>query len=244
MSFSFSTTAGASQSSTRPRLAGNEIYTVKFDGCEIVDIKGVKDPDKVYKVLKIKFSNNDGTYEHTIFEPRQEDFTRGENEYTDKNGVKGKIPQPSGVENMMLLFKHAIDIINPTIAKQIDEGTKNLGASNWDGLRELVSKILNAGKGATCQIKLLKNSKGEATFPGYFSGLTKPDPITGKSKAYIRNNFIGEKLSFSTYENQRIAKELEAKPTRINSFSSENELSSPNGFSSNDNDLDFEIPTL
>ncbi len=79
MSFSFNTTAGASQSSAKPRLAGNDIYNVKFDGCEIVDIKGVKDPDKVYKVIKLKFSNGDGIYEHTVFEPRPEDFTRTEN---------------------------------------------------------------------------------------------------------------------------------------------------------------------
>lgn len=244
MSFSFNTTAGASQSSAKPRLAGNDIYTVKFDGCEIIDIKGVKDPDKTYKVLKLKFSNPEGTYEHTVFEPRQEDFTRGENEYTNKEGKKEKIPQSSGVENMMLLFKHAIDSINPTIAKQIDEGTKNLGAANWDGLRELVAKILNAGKGATVQIKLLKNSKGEATFPGYFSGLTKPDPVSGVSKAYIRNNFIGEKLTFSTYEAQRIAKEAEAKPTRVNSFGGGSESFMTNDIPANDNNLDFDLPTL
>ena len=244
MSFSFNTTAGASQSTTRPRLAGNEIYTVKFDGCEIQDIKGVKEPDKTYKVLKLKFSNSEGTYEHTIFEPRQEDFTRGENEYTTKEGKKEKIPQPSGVENIMLLFKHAIDSINPTIAKQIDEGSKNLGAANWDALRELVAKILNAGKGATIQIKLLKNSKGEAIFPGYFSGLTKPDPVSGVSKAYIRNNFIGEKLAFSTYESQRIANESNAKPARVNSFAGGSEMGMVSANQSNSNDLDFDLPSL
>lgn len=244
MSFSFNTTAGASQSSTRPRLAGNDIYTVKFDGCEIVDIKGVKEPDKTYKVLKLKFSNTDGYYEHTVFEPKADDFTRGESEFTNKDGKKEKIPQASGVENIMLLFKHAIDSINPTIAKQIDEGTKNLGASNWDGLRELVAKILNAGKGTTVQIKLLKNSKGEPTFPGFYSGLTKPDPITGASKAYIRNNFIGEKLSFSTYEVQRISNEANAKPTKVNSFAGTTSDNFMANTASNDNDLDFDLPSL
>lgn len=240
MSFSFSTTAGASQSSAKPRLRGNDIYSVKFEGCEIVDIKGVKEPDKVYKVLKLKFSNDEGSFEHTIFEPREEDFKRGENEIVTKSGTKEKIPQSSGVENMMLLFKHAIDAINPTVGKQIDDGSKNLGAANWDGLRDLVAKILNAGKGAVVQIKLLINNKGEAIFPGYFSGLTKPDPISGVSKAYIRNNFIGDKLSFTTYEVQRISKESSAKPERINSFAAPAGVSTP----SNDNDLDFDIPSL
>lgn len=213
MSFSFNSTAGASQSSSKPRLAGNSIHTVKFDGCEIQDIKGVKDPTKEYKVIKLKFSNDSGTYEKTIFEPRQEDFTRGESKYTDKkSGEERSIPQPSGVENMMLLFKHAIDAIVPAIGKQIDDGSRNLGANSWDDLRSLVSQILDKGKGAEVEIKLLTDSKGEPTFPGFFSGISK------EGKAYVRNNFIGHKLGFSSYEMTRINNAATAKPTKVDSF--------------------------
>ena len=238
MSFSFNTTAGASQSSAKPRLAGNDIYNVKFDGCEIVDIKGVKDPDKVYKVIKLKFSNGDGIYEHTVFEPRPEDFTRTENEYTSKDGKKEKIPQPSGVENMMLLFKHAIDSIAPSIGKEIDNGTKNLGAANWNDLRTLVAKILDSGKGKEVQIKLLKNTKGEATFPGYFSGITK------EGKAYVRNNFIGDKLAFSTYEITRINNEANAKPTRAASYGTQPTVGSESSLGTPGLDIEFDMPVL
>lgn len=239
MSFSFATTAGASQSSTKPRLAGNNIYTVKFDGCEIQDIKGVKDPSKEYKVLKLKFSNDAGSFEHTIFEPRPEDFTRGETKYNDKNtGEEKKIPQPSGVENVMLLFKHAIDTINPTVAKQIDEGTKNLGAKDWNDLRILVSKILDAGKGIEFEIKLLSNSKGEATFPGYFSGLTK------EGKAYVRNNFIGHKLAFSAYETSKVNNAATAKPNKVESFNSTPLVALDNATQDTPLDFTFEMPDL
>ncbi len=238
MSFSFNTTAGASQSSTKPRLAGNDIYDVKFEGCEIQDIKGVKDTSAVYKVLKLKFANEQGTYEHTVFEPRPEDFKRGENEYTSKEGKKEKIPQTSGVENMMLLFKHAIDSINPTVAKQIDEGTKNLGATDWDGLRKLVVQILDAGKGTSMQIKLLRNTKGEATFPGFFAGITK------EGKAYVRNNFIGDKLSFSTYEKQRIETEASAKPTAAKTYSAPSIAGTTQGSESAGVDIQFDMPIL
>jgi len=218
MSFSFNTTAGASQSTAKPRLAGNSIYDVKFDGCEIQDIQGVKDPDKVYKVIKLKFSNESGTFEHTVFEPRPEDFKRGETEYKNKEGKMEKIPQPSGIESMMLLFKHAIDAIVPSIGKEIDEQKRSLGANDWEGLRKLVVTILDKGKGNSTKIKLLKNSKtGEAVFPGFFAGLTRPD-TDGVSRAYVKNNFIGEKLAFSTYEADRIKKESEAKPTKVDSF--------------------------
>ena len=218
MNFSFNTTAGASQSSIKPRLEGNQICTVKFIGSEIQDIQGVKDPTQVYKVLKLKFENSDGYFEHTVFEPKPNDFNREEREITTKEGKTERIPQVSNVETMMLLFKHLIDAINPTIAQQIDNNTKSLSAPTWDTLRSLVSQILDAGKGTEVSIKLLKNSRGEATFPGYFAGLTKPDPVTGVSKAYIRNNFIGNKLAFTAYEKTRITNEASAKPTKVNSF--------------------------
>ena len=239
-SFSFNSTAGASQSSSKPRLEGNNIYTVKFDGCETQDIQGVKDPTAVYKVLKLKFSNVDGSFEHTVFEPRSEDFNRTETPYTDKKTGESKtIPQPSGVENMMLLFKHAIDVINPKIAKDIDEGTKNLGANDWDSMRKLVSQILDAGKGAEFQIKLLKNGKtGEATFPGYFTGISK------EGKAYIRNNFMGAKIAFSTYEMTRINNEANAKHTKVSSMASESADLVPSSDTPAGLDMSFDMPLL
>lgn len=212
--FTFNTTAGTSQSTTKPKLVGNNIYDVKFDGCEIQDIQGVKDPTAVFKVLKLKFSNEDGTFEHTVFEPRTEDFNRRESEVTNKQGKVEKIPQASNVENMMLLFKHAIDALVPAIGKQIDSKEKSLGAANWEELRKLVATILDKGKGVSTRIKLSKNSKtGEAVFPGFFTGLTK------EGVAYIRNNFIGAKLAFSTYELQKISNEASAVPTKASDFS-------------------------
>lgn len=235
--FSFNTTAGASQSAAKSRLTGNDIYTVKFDGCEIVDIKGVKDPSMTYKVLKLKFSNEEGTFEHTIFEPKQSDFNRTETEFT-KDGKTEKIPQASGVENMMLLFKHAIDAIAPKVGKQIDDGSKNLGAPNWEGLRLLVSQILDSGKGTETKIKLMINNKGEAQFPGFFSGVSR------EGKAYIRNNFMGEKLAFSTYELTRINNAATARPTPMANTARAN---TPIDITTTQNDpldFSFEMPNL
>lgn len=236
--FSFNTTAGASQSTTKPRLSGNEIYTVKFDGCEIVDIQGVKDPTLVYKVIKLKFSNEDGCFEHAVFEPKDTDFTRTENEFTDnKTGKKSMIPQPSNVESMMLFFKHAIDSINPTIAMKIDGGTVNLNAASWEELRTLVAKILDDGSKTTeFKIKLLKNSKtGEATFPGFFTGIKKDD-----NKAYVKNNFIGPKVSFSVYEAGKILKESTAVVTNTAKSAFNGDL---NETSASDSGLDMNFDT-
>lgn len=239
MGFSFSTTAGASQSVVKPRLSGNEIYTVKFDGTEIVDIVGVKDPSITYKVIKLKFSTDDGSFEHAVFEPLEKDFGRTETDYTDKVGKKSTIPQPSNVESMMLFFKHAIDAINPVVALKIDSQTTSLNASSWDELRQLVGKILDAGKGTSFKIKLLKNGKtGEATFPGYFTGIKKED-----NKAYIKNNFIGPKVAFTSYEMDRIKKEATAVVTKTNE-SSFNQNSIANEPASDGLDMDFDTSKL
>ena len=243
MNFSFNATAGTSQSSSKPQLEGNQICKVKFVGTEIVDIQGKADPTQIYKVIKLKFENENGAFEHTVFEPKEDDFKRGENEITTKEGKKEKIPQASNVESMMLLFKHAIDSINPKIAKEIDDNTKSLSAPSWDALRILVSKILDMGKGTEVSIKLMKNKKGEATFPGFFAGLTKPDAVTGESKAYIRNNFIGNKLAFSAYEKTRISKEATAVPTKVDTFSTA-PITSGNSEATTATDFDFEIPKL
>ena len=229
MSFSFESTAGASQSTSKPELAGNEIYSVKFDGCEAKDITGVKDPSQTYKTLLIKFSNEDGYYTHTIFEPKPDDFKRTESEFNNKNGNKEKIQSPSNVEGMMLLFKHLIDAINPELASKIDKGEQKIAAPNWDGLRKIMVKATEKVVGAETKIKLVKNNKNRSTFPSFFTGLTR------EGKAYIRNNFIGEKLAFTPYE---ITK-MNAKPT--NMAAQAKATSGSENFMSDNSDLNVDL---
>ena len=204
--FNFNITAGASQSTFKPQLPGNEIHEVTFDGASTEDIQGKKDPTQVYKVLKLRFSNEKGQFEHTIFEPRPEDFERGENK-TTRNGEVSTFPTPSNVESMMLLLKHVIDAVLPSVGKKIDEGEVTLGGKNWEQLRTNVVTVLEKGKGATTKIKLLSDNKGNPRFPGFFTGLNQ------EGKAYIRNNFVGNTIGFTSYEKTRIDNAANAKPT-------------------------------
>ena len=204
--FNFNITAGASQSTFKPQLPGNEIYEVTFDGASIEDIQGKKDPSQVYKVLKLRFSNEKGQFEHTIFEPRPEDFERGENK-TTRNGEVSTFPTPSNVESMMLLLKHVIDAVLPSVGKKIDEGEVTLGGKNWEQLRTNTVTVLEKGKGATTKIKLLSDNKGNPRFPGFFTSLNQ------EGKAYIRNNFVGNTIGFTSYEKTRIDNAANAKPT-------------------------------
>lgn len=232
-SFSFDSTAGASQSTVKPKLEGNKIHNVKLEDCKIEDIKGVKDPDMTYKVIKFIFSNDDGQYEHAVFEPKPDDFLRGENEYT-KDGKTNKIPQPSNVETMMLLFKHIIDGFVPEIAKKIDANETSLVAKSWDQLRNLVVKLVSPGKGRENKIKLIKNKKGEGIFPGYFTAVNR------EGKPYVKNNFIGQKVAFTAYEMDKAQKEQNASPTKMESSN----FSIPQGNSAADLDLNFNMDDL
>lgn len=229
--FSFTETAGTSQSNIKPRLEGNKIHAVKLVSCELKDFDGVKDPSQTYKTIAITFGNGDGVYEHSIFEPKAEDFERKTNSVNTKKGTMD-ITNPSNVETMMLLFKHIIDSYNPKIAKDIDEKKKVIAAKDWDGLRLLIQKIIEGSKGKIeTNIKLLKNKKGEATFPGFFANLSK------EGVAYVKNNFIGEKIAFSPYELQRIENEANAKPSDMNEVDNQDFTEE----SADDLDLEFEV---
>ena len=147
--------------------------------------------------------------------------------------------------NLTLEADYAIRIVNclATTKKRLDAKTISEQSCvslrfSLKILRKLVTQILDAGKGATTEIKLLKNTKGEPTFPGYFAGITK------ESKAYIRNNFIGSKLAFTTYEAQRIQNEANAKPIAVKSYSAP--LASAPGQESEATgvNIEFDMPIL
>lgn len=205
--FSFDNTAGASQSSTN-LLEGNKIHDVTFEEAVIEDFQGRQNPNITYKVIKLKFKNEDGTFEHAIFEPNKDrgDFDRGVRDFV-KDGKQQSMPTPSYVEVMMLLIKHVIDAVRPEAGAKIDSGEVSLNAKTWEELRKVVTEILNKGKGAKTKIKLLTDNKGYGRFPGFFTGINKD------GKCYVRDNFIGNKIGFSPYEISRIKAANVAVPT-------------------------------
>lgn len=201
MNFNLSITSGNSQSSIRQQLAGNAIHEVIFDGCEARDFAGQQDASKNFKVLEIKFSNKDGVFTHTVWEPRPEDAQ-------ERQGAFG--PQPSNVMTMLYLFKHLIDAVNPEFGAQIDKKEATITASSWDALRQLMVEKTNPGKGTVTKIKLIKNNKGEAIFP-YFLSYDRD----GKTPR-MTTNFIGDKIFFTTKELEKIKKSETAQPVNIN----------------------------
>lgn len=217
----------ASQSSTKNRLEGNAIHTVKFKGVEAKDLK-----EGEYKVLNITFENEKGEFTDTIFPPREVDFDR---RVSDKG-----YESPSAVEEMMAKFRHLIAAVNPELDKQIENKTKNLNAPDWDGLRKLVVAATKKGIDKELQIKLINNGKGEPKFPGFFLGLSKANQV------YIRTNFIGQDLQFTPKEKERIANMTTAKPQNVKNTSADKGLDDEvnTGTSATADDLDFDVDDL
>lgn len=222
MNFSFAD-ASNSQNTGRKQLEGNKIHEVTFDGCEIRDFAGQQDPSKLFKVLEIRFSNNDGQFVHTVWQPRDEDFQ-------DRESAQG-YKQPANALTMLYLFKHLIDAVNPEAAEKINKGElkMDVNPNNWEAVRKFMAEQTEVGKGKTTKIKLIKNNKGEAIFPYFLS-------YNRDGKPYMTTNFIGENIYFLTKELEKIEKANTAKPTQAESLS----LSSVTA-SKDESDFDDEI---
>ena len=219
MNFDLSFTAGVSQSGTRKQFVGNEIYTVKFDGCEYREFTS-KDGAN-FKVLDIKFSNEDGQYTKTFFEPKDSDFQ-------DTQGTYGA--NPSNVKQMLLALKHLIDAVNPELGQKIDKGEEKIAKNTWKGICDFIVDNTKEFIGKETKIKLIKNNKGNAEFPGFFASYSR------EGKLYMNTNFIGDKIFFTTKELNRIKAQETAKPTEIAS-----EIDKPFANAEISSDLEFNI---
>lgn len=216
MNFNFDEVSEISNS--RKRLTGNQIHEVTFDGCEARDIQGVQDASKVYKVLDIKFHNDEGTFTDTLWPLKESDMQDTPNSFGGLN--------PSNYKQVMYKILHLIDAVNPELGKLIrlpkdDPKKKNLSITAnsiteaWDQLRQLAIKTTEPGIGHKTKIKLLdkvkKNAQGEemheAQFPGFYLSYTKD------GRLYMSTNFIGDGVYWTTKELNKMKTASTAKPT-------------------------------
>ena len=198
MNFNFSDAVN-SQNSGRVQLSGDAIHEVTFDGCEARDFESTQNPGQMFHVLEIKFSNKDGQFTHTVWEPKDADFE-------DRQGAFGA--QPSNVATMVYLFKHLLDAVNPEASEKINKGELKMEVTptNWNVVRKFMVENTEPGKGKVTKIKLVKKNNGDAMFP-YFLNYNRD------GKLYMNTNFIGDNIFFTTKELQRISRAQAAKPT-------------------------------
>lgn len=190
MKFNIGTTEIAAQSNGSTRLAANEIHDVIFDGVEADTIEK-KDGSATFDVLRVKFKNENGTFEHVIFEPKAGDDIRQKNSFDSEN--------PSNVEILIFTVKHLLAAVAPTVAKQIEE--KGLNIEGWNGkggLREFMVNNTKKAIGTATQIKLVANKDNNAVFPGFPLGMSRDGNV------FPRTNFIGKELKFTAKEIERM----------------------------------------
>ena len=176
------------------------IYNVIF--------KGV-DKSENFNALELKFDAVDGSGTHTerIFEPRSEERT--ESQYGTN---------PSETEQFMCKIKQIIDAINPELGKEIEDNPSKLDVTSFDMFVNLLKKYLNTKVGVETQIKLIPTSGNFVGFPGFIARVNKDGNL------YMTTKIIGNNLTLTAKEKNLIDEENNAKPTNMNSKSSDNEL--------------------
>lgn len=193
----------------RPQLKPWNIYDVKFKGCEIREFSGKKNPNETYKVLDIKFENEDGYFTVTKFFPKQGDDVR--REVDAKNG--GKRELASNFEELMNIVKQTAEVLNPEGFKKMSELSSKF--KTFDDVAKTLKAVTDKVIGCETKIKLIgrtRDNRVVAEIPNITSVF---DGV-----ATITDNYIGNKLFFSNYEEDKRAEYLKSKPTDMKAASS------------------------
>ena len=200
--FNFGISKESAVKTVRPQLKPWNIYDVKFAGCEVREFAGKKDPSVTYKVLDIKFENEDGYFTVTKFFPKEGDEIR--REVDGKNG--GKRELASNFEELMNIVKQTAEVLTPEGFKKMQEASAKF--KSFDDVAKALITITDKVKGTATKIKLVgrnRDNRVVAEIPNITSVF---DGV-----ATITDNYIGNKLFFSDYEEGKRAEYLKSKPT-------------------------------
>lgn len=207
MSFNFGMSADSAVRNTRRPLAPWNIYDVVFTGCEIREFDGKKDPNAHYKVLAINFENEDGYHSITKFFPKDGDEVR--KEYDGSNG--GKVIYPSNFEILMAVVKQTAQVLNPAGFEKMQAASSKF--KSFDDVANALIKVTEKAKGTNTKLKLIgTNRQGQVV-----ADIPRIVGINKQGESFISDNYIGNKLFFSEYEERQREKFLQAKPTEMKS---------------------------
>lgn len=206
-----------------PKLKAWQIHDVEFKGIEFSKFKGRKDPNAEYQALKVKFGNEDGTFEETKFCPKDGDEVRPEN-----NGRQS----PSPLENFQFFIAQLGEQLAPERYEKF-KGRRYQLPQDFEKMVNDLGAVLKPAVGKTYKLKLIANKKGEPVLP-YYVNLSK------EGKAYPSNNFIGNNVFFTPYELETMEKQKNAKPTAMEGTAGDGVDTTPEETSNND-DLNFDV---
>ena len=188
--------------SVRRQLAPWNIYDVTFVGCEVREFKGTKDPSVTYQVLDIKFENEDGYFTVTRFFPKQGDDVR--RKLPNKKGGEREVA--SNFEELMNIVKQTAEVLTPEGFKKMSELSSKF--KSFDDVAKALIAITDKVKGTKTKIKLVGRTRDNRvvaeipTITSVFDGV-----------ATITDNYIGNKLFFTPYEEGKRNEYLKGTPT-------------------------------
>lgn len=205
--FNFSSLATTqATSNAQQRLKPWNIYKVKFAGARKETIKGKKDPDAVYDILKVRFEGEDGFYEESIFYPKAGDEKRPT--YTSKDGHEYQ--GASSFDRTMTFIAQVADVLNPEGFKKMQKASAAF--KEFDDVVKAFIKITDVAKDKETHLKLVgKNQKDGSVV----ASLPKFVAINKNGEKFTCDNFIGDKLFFSAYEETKKNEYANAKPTEM-----------------------------
>lgn len=211
------------------RLKPWGIYPVKFSGARKEVIQGKKDPNATYEILKVRFDGEDGYYEESIFYPKAGDEQRPT--YTSKDGHEYQ--GASSFDRTMTFIAQVAEVLNPEGFKKMQEASSKF--RSFDDVVKAFITITDKVKGKETNLKLVGRTQNGNVVPG----LPKFVAINKNGEKFTCDNFIGDKLFFSAYEEARKAEYANAKPTDMSSTTS-SVAAEVDGVSAGSEDMDFE----
>lgn len=230
MEFNFGSLATTqATSSTQQRLKPWGIYPVKFAGARKEVIKGKKDPNVTYEILKVRFDGEDGYYEESIFYPKPEDTKRPVYKNKEGHDYEGA----SSFERTMTFIAQVAEVLNPEGFKKMQAASSKF--KSFDDVVNAFIKITDPAKGKETNLKLVgrnRDGRVEPTLPKFVA-------VNKEGEKFTSDNFVGDKLFFSDYEERRKAEYANAKPTAMSSSTS-TAAADIDGVGDNQEDIDFE----
>lgn len=204
------------------------IYEVKFDGLELNDIKGKKDPEATYKTIKMSFSNNEGVFVNNLFIPTtDQDAERPV--YKNKDGHEYEAP--SRFEDFKWTLLQLAQVVNPEGYKKLQEQSSRI--KSMDDFVKIVIACANAKKGATTNLKLT----GRTTEDGKtYARIPRIVGVNKEGELFISDKFVGDNLEFTLYEADKAKAYHSAKPTDMETVATDAGSESRGS----EDDLDFE----
>lgn len=206
MAFNFGISSESAVRTVRRQLVPWNIYDVKFIGCEIVEGNKKDDPSVHWKRLDVKFENEDGYFNMPLWWPKDGDDQRRTT--TGANG--GEVTLPSSFEVLMAKISQTGQVLNPSGFEKMQAASAKF--KSFDDVANALIKITNVIKGKETKLKLIgkKNKDGKIV-----AEVPRIVAINKDGDSFISDNYIGDKLFFSDYEEGQRQAYLNTKPTAM-----------------------------